>query len=65
MLKHPSWTFDAAGNLNGTAIIRETVTVQPDGNTFKGTFTVDVLDLRGTNLQHIAGTLSGTRITID
>ena len=42
-----------------------TVTVQADGNTFKGTFTFDVLNLRGSNLQHIAGTLTGTRITVD
>lgn len=65
LLKHPSWTFDDAGNLNGTAIIRETITVDPSGQTYKGTFTVDVLSLSGNPLQHIAGTISGTRITVD
>ena len=65
LLKHPSWTFDAAGNLTGTAIIRETVTVQPDKNSFKGTFTIDILNLGGTVIQHFAGTVSATRITVD
>jgi hypothetical protein len=65
LLKHPSWTFDAAGNLNGTAIIRETITVDPSGHTYKGTFTVDVLSLSGNPLQHFAGTITGTRITVD
>jgi hypothetical protein len=65
LLKHPSWTFDEAGNLNGTAIIRETITVDPAGNTYKGTFTVDVMTLSGNPIQHFNGTIAGTRITVD
>lgn len=65
LLKHPSWTFDDAGNLNGTAIIRETVTLSDDGMTYKGTFTIDILSLNGTLLQHLNGTLTGVRITVD
>lgn len=65
LLKHPSWTFDDAGTLNGTAIIRETITVSDDGMTYKGTFTVDILSLNHTLLQHLSGTLTGTRITVD
>lgn len=64
-LKHPSWTFDANGNLTGTAIIREQVSVDPKGNTYKGTFTVDVFDLAGNPVFHLAGTLKGERITVD
>lgn len=64
-LKHPSWTFDEAGNLTGTAVIREEVTVDEKGNTFSGSFTVDVLDMSGTNLLHIDGDIKGTRITVD
>jgi hypothetical protein len=65
LLKHPSWTFDDAGNLNGTAVIRETITVDSSGMTYKGTFTVDILGLSGNPLQHLSGTISGTRITVD
>jgi len=64
-LNHPSWTFDANGNLTGTAVIREQVTVDPHGNTFTGTFTVDVYDLSNNLLYHLSGTVSGDRITAD
>jgi hypothetical protein len=64
-LKHPSWTYDNNGNLTGIATIREQITLDPSGNTFKGTFTVDVADLNGNALLHIAGTVSAKRITVD
>lgn len=64
VLKHPSWTFDNNGNLNGTAIIRETVTVQPSAKTFKGTYTIDFLTLSGANVGHYTGTVAATRITV-
>jgi hypothetical protein len=64
-LKHPSWTFDNGGNLNGTVIIREQRILDPRGNTFKGSFTLDVYDLSGNLLEHAAGTITGQRITVD
>lgn len=64
-LKHPSWSFDAAGNLIGTVVIREEVTVSADGNSYKGTFTIDVYDLAGNLLDHGNGTLAAQRITVD
>jgi len=64
-LYHPSWTFDNNGNLNGTAIIHEKITLANDSNTFSGTFTVDVFDLTGTSLAHIDGTVAAQRITGD
>jgi hypothetical protein len=64
-LKHPSWTFDANGNLNGTAIIREQVTVDTSGASFKGTFTVDVFDVAGNPMLHLDGQITGERITPD
>ncbi len=65
LLKHPSWTFDDAGNVNGLAIIRETITVDPSGMTYKGTFTLDLVTLSGNPIQNFSGTLSATRITVD
>jgi len=64
VLKHPSWTFDNNGNLNGTAIIRETVTVQAGAKMFKGTYTIDFLTLSGANVGHYTGTVAATRITV-
>lgn len=64
-LKHPSWTYDNAGNLNGTAIIREHITVASSGNSYSGTFTVDLYDLDGNHLGQLSGTVTGQRITVD
>jgi hypothetical protein len=64
-LNHPSWTFDEKGNLTGTATIKETISLDANGNTFIGAFSVDVADLNGKVLQHLTGTVSGQRITVD
>ena len=64
-LLHPSWTFDDTGTLNGTAIIRERVTVDPSGNAFHGTYTLDFFDLSGNNLGHYTGQVAAQRITVD
>lgn len=64
-LNHPSWTFDDKGNLNGTAAIKMDLKLDPNGNTFSGTFTVDVFDLAGNTVQHLAGTVAGKRIEVD
>lgn len=64
-LKHVSWTFDAGGNLNGTAIIRETVTLGSGADSYQGPFTVDVFDLSGKNLMHFDGTVTGFRVKVD
>lgn len=64
-LYHPSWTFDDKGNLTGTAIIQEDVTINLKGDTFQGTFTVDVYDLAGNHLDKLSGTVSATRITVN
>jgi hypothetical protein len=63
-LYHPSWTFDPAGNLNGTAIIRETVTLSSDNKTFTGTFSLDEYDLQNNLLFHVDGDIAATRITV-
>ena len=64
-LLHPSWTFDDTGTLNGTAIIRERVTVDPSGNSFHGTYTLDFFDLSGNNLSHFTGQVTAQRIMVD
>jgi hypothetical protein len=64
-LKHPSWTYDANGNLTGTAIISEQVTVGPDGNTYNGIYTINFNDLNGNHLAQFSGAIAATRIVVD
>ena len=64
-LYHPSWTFDDQGNLTGTAVIREQVTLDNKGETFQGTFTVDIFDLAGNRVGGLSGKVSATRIKVD
>jgi hypothetical protein len=43
-LNHLALSYDDAGNPNGTANIHEDVTVDNSGDTFTGTFAIDVFD---------------------
>ncbi len=61
-LNHPSWVFDPDGNLIGTAVIRDVITVSRDNNAFTGTETVDVYDTNGNLADHFDNTVKGTRI---
>jgi hypothetical protein len=63
-VKHPSWYFDTNGNLLGTVIIYETLTLDCD-DTFHGTSTEDVYDLQGNKIGHYTGfTIKGNRIKL-
>ena len=65
-LKHPSWTYDpTTGMVNGTAIIRETITLAPNGNSYHGVFTIDFFDLSNNPQGSFNGTVAATRITVD
>jgi hypothetical protein len=64
-LKHPSWTFDTSGNLTGTAIIGETVTVDAESNTFSGTYTIDLFDTSGNPVGQYNGTVKAARVMPD
>jgi hypothetical protein len=49
----------------GPANIREGLLLDRSGNNYVGTFTIDQFDLSGNTLAHIAGQITGTRITVD
>ncbi len=50
----------------GPAVFQETVTLSQDGNSYTGAFTIDQYAADGTTLiEHIGGTVSGTRMTVD
>jgi len=63
---HPSWNYDANGNLSGTVIIKQQITLDPNGNSFKGNVVVNVYDLNG-NAQGPAlqAQVTGKRITVN
>ncbi len=62
---HPSWSYDEAGNLIGTLVIKSTIVLDPGGNTYKGTVTAEAFDLNGHSQGVVlTGTLTGKRITI-
>ena len=66
-LNHLALSYDLSGNLNAHVNIRENITLGHDGNTFSGTFTIDVYDPNtGTTLlQHVAGDITGSRVTVN
>jgi len=65
-LNHYALSWDPSGtNLVGPANIRERVRVDPGGNSYSGTFTLDQYDTTGNVLVHITGNVTGKRITAD
>ncbi|MGO8934540.1 MAG: hypothetical protein ACLPLZ_10890 [Terracidiphilus sp.] len=58
-----SWS--EIGPEQGPTQIVEEITLSPDGNHYSGTFTLDAYDTSGNPAVHIAGVISGTRITMD
>jgi len=62
-LKHPSWYFDTNGNLLGTVIIHESVSLSADGNSFSGPAVEDVYDTSGNLLDVLTAQVMATRIT--
>jgi hypothetical protein len=66
-LRHPSWIYDPTNTtVIGTATILEQITLDNDGNSFTGTFTVQLRDLSGNSLgPDLTGQLEATRITPD
>src|SRR5262245_36230185 len=65
MLKHPAFRYDAAGNVIGTLVLRETNVVNRAGDGFTGTFTIEFFDLAGASVFQGAGEIYGQRVTVD
>ena len=60
-VKHPSWYFDKSGNLLGTVIIYETLTLDCD-DSFHGTSVEVVYDTQGNKLTTLEAEIKGRRI---
>jgi hypothetical protein len=44
---------------------REQLTLSPSGDSFTGTFTLDVYDTKGNHVDHVGGNVTATRVTVD
>jgi len=65
-LNHFAFNYDAAtGKMTGLLQVREQVTLSPSGNSFSGTFTIDVFDTNQKQIDHVIGNIVGTRVTVD
>jgi len=64
-LNHFALSFDLSGHPVGGSNIREEVIVEHGGNKYTGTFTIDAFDVNGVRTRHIAGDVTGERITAD
>jgi hypothetical protein len=63
-LKHPSWIFDDTNTtLIGIVIIYEKVILDPGGNSYSGTVTINAYDLAGNVLDTEQFDLTGERMT--
>jgi hypothetical protein len=65
-LNHFALSYDqTSGAMNGRVQIQETITLSPDGNSYTGTFTIDVYDPNGKIKEdHVQGTVTAKRVTI-
>lgn len=63
-LNHYALSYDpASGSMNARVIIKEDVTVDPSGNSYSGSFTLDVYDPSGTTaVAHQNGQVTAQRI---
>jgi hypothetical protein len=64
-LNHQALNFDAGGTLIGLAVISEEVTVDTKGDSYAGTFTINLFDTLGNNFARVAGEVTAIRITVD
>jgi len=65
-LNHYALSYDAtSGALANIVNIREQITLSPSGDTYIGTFTIDVYDTKGNRIDHVGGNITAARMTVD
>jgi len=53
------------GALANLINLREQLTLSPSGDSYNGTFTIDVYDTKGNHVDHLGGNVAATRVTVD
>ena len=65
-VNHFPIAFDpTTGKVANYINLREQVTLSPDGTFYAGSFTENIYDPTGKQVDHLAGTIEGERITVD
>jgi hypothetical protein len=65
-LNHYALSYDATtGALVNIVNLREQDTLSPSGDSYSGTFTLDIYGPKGNHVDHVGGTIIGTRVTVD
>jgi hypothetical protein len=65
-LNHFALSYDATtGALANVVNIREQDTLSPSGDSYTGTFTLDIYDTKGNKVDHLGGNMLATRVTVD
>jgi hypothetical protein len=65
-MNHFGISYDSTGaNLVGPARIQQWLTLNPNGNSTWGKFTIDQYDEAGNLLAHLQGNVTGTRVTME
>jgi hypothetical protein len=64
-LNHFALNYDSSGTFIGPVQIQESIALDKKAQTFSGTFTVDQFDPAGNSLAHLAGDVTGTRVTVN
>jgi hypothetical protein len=65
-LNHFPIAFNASSPSPANYInLREQDTLSPSGDSYTGTFTENIYDTKGNQVDHLAGTVTATRITVD
>jgi TolB-like protein/DNA-binding winged helix-turn-helix (wHTH) protein len=65
-VRHPTWSFDANGHLNGTILELEEVTLDAGGDSYRGTFVTDVFDpVTKLLTSETKGVIRASRIRVD
>ena len=65
-LNHFPISYDATtGQITNYINLREQDTLSPSGDSYTGTFTLDIYDPKGNPVDHLAGVVSAARLTVD
>jgi hypothetical protein len=64
-INHFPINYDPSGMVASYVNLREQDTLSPSGDSYTGTITIDVYDPMGNHLDHLAGTVVATRLTVD
>ena len=65
-LNHFALSYNSlTGELANYVNIREQLTLSPSSDSFTGTFTIDIYDTSENHVDHLAGNITATRVTVD